>query len=48
MDITIPATLLPHGAPSPSLALYRGIGFEAGTVTVADPDGNVLGLLQDR
>jgi catechol 2,3-dioxygenase-like lactoylglutathione lyase family enzyme len=57
MDITIHATFLPHDDPDASLAFYRDtLGFEPAhdvgggrlVATVTDPDGNVLGLLQDR
>ena len=56
MDIAIHASSLPHDDPDASLAFYRDtLGFEVRTdvgggrlvATVTDPDGNVLGLLQD-
>jgi len=52
MDITIHQTFLPYDDPDASLAFYRGTpGFEIRNdvvATVTDPDGNVLGLFQDR
>ena len=44
MDLTIHLTFLPHDDPDASLAFHR----DRLVATDTDPDGNVLGLLQDR